>query len=103
LADIMRQAKDALATVVEDMEADGETLPPSVEDDVLPNYDRSRFHDPQILLVPVDVAGRAIRVNISLDEGLLGRIDEIAKRAGLTRSALLAKGARMVIATEAAA
>jgi hypothetical protein len=32
--------------------------------------------------------------------GLLGRIDEIAKRAGLSRSALLAKGARIVIATE---
>jgi len=101
LADVMRQAKDALATAVEDMEADGEALPPAVEDDVLPDYDRSRFHDPRTLLVPVEVAGRAVRVNISLDEGLLGRIDEIAKRAGLSRSALLAKGARMVIATEA--
>ncbi len=99
-ADAMRQAKDALATAVEDMEADGDALPLSTEDDVWPDDDRSRFHDPRILLVPVDVAGRAVRVNISLDEGLLGRIDEIAKRAGLSRSALLAKGARMVIATE---
>jgi metal-responsive CopG/Arc/MetJ family transcriptional regulator len=49
----------------------------------------------------VDVAGRAVRIKVSLDEGLLCRIDEIAKRAGLSRPALLAKGAHMAIATEA--
>jgi metal-responsive CopG/Arc/MetJ family transcriptional regulator len=42
----------------------------------------------------------ALRVNISLDEGLLARIDDVSKRTGLSRSALLARGARMVIATE---
>lgn len=101
-ADVMRQAKDALATAVEDMEQDGEALPPSVEDDVLPDYDRGAFHDPRTLLVPVETAGRALRVNVSLDEGLLARIDDVSKRTGLSRSALLARGARMLIATEIA-
>ncbi|MBV8612316.1 MAG: type II toxin-antitoxin system HicB family antitoxin, partial [Acetobacteraceae bacterium] len=36
-AELMRQAKDALASAVEDMERDGEALPPSIEDDALPN------------------------------------------------------------------
>lgn len=35
-ADVTHQAKDALATAIEDMEHDGETLPPSVEEDALP-------------------------------------------------------------------
>jgi predicted RNase H-like HicB family nuclease len=64
-ADVMRQAKDALATAVEDMEQDGEALPPSVEEDILPDYDRAAFHDPRTLLVPVETTGRALRVNIS--------------------------------------
>lgn len=100
-ADVMRQAKDALASAVEDMQEDGETLPPSIEDDAVPEIDRSNYHDPRTLLVPVETAGRALRVNVSLDEGLLARIDDVSKRTGLSRSALLARGARLVIATEA--
>jgi len=99
-AGVMRQAKDALATAVEDMEQDGEALPPSVEEDALPEYDRAAFHDPRTLLVPVETTGRSLRVNVSLDEGLLARIDDVSKRTGLSRSALLARGARMLIVTE---
>jgi predicted RNase H-like HicB family nuclease len=99
-ADVMRQAKDALASVVEDMEKEHETLPPSIEEDAVPDYDRSPYHDPRALLVPVETAGRALRVNVSLDEGLLARIDDVSKRTGLSSSALLARGARMLIATE---
>jgi predicted RNase H-like HicB family nuclease len=99
-AEVMRQAKDALATAVEDMEKEGERLPPSIEDDTVPDIATGEFHDPRIMIVPVEVVGRATRVNISLDEGLLARIDDVSRRTGLSRSALLARGARMVIATE---
>ena len=99
-AEVMRQAKDALASTVEDMEKDHEALPPSIEEDAVPDYDRSLYLDPRALLVPVETAGRALRVNVSLDEGLLARIDDVSKRTGLSRSALLARGARMLIATE---
>jgi predicted RNase H-like HicB family nuclease len=99
-ADVMRQAKDAIASAVEDMENDKQPLPPSIEEDALPDYDRSLYHDPRALLVPVEAAGRAMRVNVSLDEGLLARIDDVSKRTGLSRSAVLARGARMLIATE---
>jgi predicted RNase H-like HicB family nuclease len=99
-AAVMRQAKEALATAVEDMQADGEILPACLEDDITPTYDKTHFHEPRILAVPVETAGRALRVNISLEEGLLARIDDVAKRTGLSRSSLLARGARMLIATE---
>ena len=99
-SDAMRQAKDALASAVEDMQQDKETLPASVEEDAIPDYDRAGYHDPRALLVPVEVAGRSLRVNISIDEGLLARIDDVSNRTGVSRSSLLAKGARMVIATE---
>jgi len=97
---VMSQAKDALASAVEDMELEGEVLPRSLEDGVTPAYDRAHLHDPRILAVPVETAGRALRVNISLEESLLARIDDVAKRTGQSRSALLARGARLVIATE---
>jgi predicted RNase H-like HicB family nuclease len=101
-AEVMRQAKDALATMVEDLQRDGASLPPSIEEDAVPGYDRGAYHDPRAMLVPVELAGRALRVNVSLDEGLLARIDDVSKRTGLSRSALLARAARMLIATECA-
>jgi len=39
-------------------------------------------------------------VNVSIDEGLLARIDDISRRTGLSRSSLLARGARLIIAAE---
>jgi predicted RNase H-like HicB family nuclease len=102
LPDVITQASDALATAVADMEADGETLPPAVEDggdvqDLPPG-----LHNPILLMVPVEVKTRSVRVNVSLDEGLLARMDAVAVRTGTSRSALLAKGAKLVIAAEAA-
>jgi len=43
-------------------------------------------------------AGRSVRLNISLDAGLVEAIDEAAKARGLTRSAFLASAARDKIA-----
>lgn len=99
-SDIMRQAKDAVATADAYMEQEDEKLPPSIEDDATPDCDRTPYHDPRALLVTVDVAGCALGVNVSLDEGLLARIDDVSKRSCLSRSALLARGARMVITDE---
>ena len=99
---IMRQARDALASGLLDMIEDGKPLPPSVEDDAMPTVDLTLFRNPHLLLVPVEVPGRSVRVNITLDEGLLGRLDEIATRIRSSRSALLARGARTVIAQEIA-
>jgi predicted RNase H-like HicB family nuclease len=54
-----------------------------------------------IILVPlVREAGRATRINISLDRGLLEAIDEAAAARKLTRSAFLASAAREKITSE---
>jgi predicted RNase H-like HicB family nuclease len=103
LANLIPQARDALATVVEDMEANGEALPPAVEDGAQSPILPAGLHSPIMLLVPVEVHTRSVRINVSLDEGLLARMDAVASRTGTSRSALLAKGARMAIATEVAA
>lgn len=55
-------------------------------------------HDPDIdevarLLVRVERPGRAVRLNITLDEGLLARIDRVAKN----RSGFLAEAARRAL------
>jgi predicted RNase H-like HicB family nuclease len=56
-SNVMRQAKDALASVIEDVEKDNEPLPPSIEKDAVPDYDRSHHHDPRTQPVPVETAG----------------------------------------------
>jgi predicted RNase H-like HicB family nuclease len=44
-------------------------------------------------------AGRSVRVNITMDAGLLASIDAAAARRGLTRSAFLAQAAREKISS----
>ncbi len=51
----------------------------------------------------VETPGKSVRLNITLDEGLQARLDQTAARVGRRRSALLAEGARAVIARERAA
>ena len=100
LTELIPQARDALATAIEDMEADGEDLPLAVEDGAQRPALPGELHNPIMLLVAVEVRTRSVRVNVSLDEGLLARMDSVAASTGISRSALLAKGARMVIAAE---
>ena len=47
------------------------------------------------MLVPLLAdPGRTVRVNVTVERGLLEQIDEAAKRRGLTRSGFLAQAAR---------
>lgn len=43
-------------------------------------------------------AGRTVRINVSLDRGLVDQIDDAASKRGLSRSAFLAQAAREKIA-----
>ena len=47
-----------------------------------------------IIAVPVQLPGRAVRINVSIDEGLLQSIDRAAHASGKSRSAFLADAAR---------
>jgi metal-responsive CopG/Arc/MetJ family transcriptional regulator len=50
----------------------------------------------------VEAGGRSVRINVTMDEGLVTRLDKLANRAHASRSGLLARGARMVLAAEVA-
>ena len=52
--------------------------------------------------VPVAVPGKAVKVNVTLDEGLLERIDQAAGDFSGGRSGLLAEGARRLLRERAA-
>jgi predicted RNase H-like HicB family nuclease len=47
-----------------------------------------------VVAVPLDVPGKAVRLNISLDEHLVEQIDRAAAASGQTRSAFLAEAAK---------
>lgn len=47
-----------------------------------------------IVAVPLELPGKSVRLNISLDERLVDEIDRAAAAAGLTRSRFLAEAAK---------
>jgi predicted RNase H-like HicB family nuclease len=52
-----------------------------------------------LVLVPYDPPTRAVRINVTLEESLLARIDRSADAAGETRSGYLAAAARLRMGT----
>jgi predicted RNase H-like HicB family nuclease len=60
LRDVVRQASDALASMVEVMLEEGDVLLPAIEDGASPNFEPGDYDAPCALLVPVEVPGRAV-------------------------------------------
>ena len=94
--EVLRKGAEALAFHVAGMIEDGDPLP------ILRNLTELRsdktFQDDAagavLALVPFDPPGRAVRLNISMDETLLEAVDRAASSAGQSRSAFLAEAAR---------
>jgi predicted RNase H-like HicB family nuclease len=104
LAELVGHARDALASVVGAMEEDGLTLPASVDADPHSSpYELANYVNPHVVIVPVETSGKAARINVTMDESLVARLDSLAERSHASRSALLARGARMVLAAAEAA
>jgi predicted RNase H-like HicB family nuclease len=95
--DIPAQAHDALASAVEDMITNREDLPASVGEGGQEEPNLSGCYNPRFIVVPVEVSGNPVRINVSMDQGLLRRIDSAASRRGMTRSRFLAEGARQLL------
>lgn len=99
---IIPKAAEALAFHVEGLIEDGplppvRTLAQLRKDPVF----REDSAGALIALVPYAPPARAARINITLDESLLERVDRAAEAAGETRSGYLAAAARQRLAVEA--
>ncbi len=90
------KAAEALSFHVAGMAADGDAVPrPRQLDDLMDDPEfREDLKGATVVLVPFELPGRAVRINISIEEHLLAAIDRAAKSEGKSRSAYLAEAAR---------
>ncbi|PSJ56936.1 type II toxin-antitoxin system HicB family antitoxin [Kumtagia ephedrae] len=94
--EVLRKGAEALAFHVAGMIEDGDPLPIARNLSEL-RADNSFSDDSAgaiLALVPFDPPGRAVRLNISMDETLLEAVDRAASAAGQSRSAFLAEAVR---------
>jgi predicted RNase H-like HicB family nuclease len=95
----IRKGTEALAFNVAGMVEDGDALPMlrSLAELKRDRSFRAAARDAALALVPFDLPGRAVRLNISMDENLLTAVDRAAQASGQSRSAFLADAARQRI------
>lgn len=92
----IRRGREALAFHVQGMAEDGDEMPVPRSLTELrkdPEF-REAAEDAVIVSMPVEFPGKAVRVNISMDERLLESVDRAAASSGQSRSAFLAAAAR---------
>ena len=95
---LLAHGRDALPSIVDAMQEDELEFPAGAHGKNAPEgFDASDYDDPRFALLSVDVGGKSVRINVTMDEGLVARLDGFADRAHSSRSALSAKGARMVL------
>lgn len=93
-------AYEALLLHLEGMREDGEQLPaPSNLEDIVSDPENSDAVAFLVVSVP-DAQGKAKRINITIPEETLRRVDAAAKRRGLSRSSFLTRAAQEVMAQE---
>lgn len=92
-------AHDALSLHIKGMLEDGESIPaPSKLEDIMADPDYSDAV--AILVVTVsETKPRSVRVNITVPEDILRKIDVVAKKRGMSRSSFLVNAAQNAIAS----
>lgn len=85
----LRNLSDIAADHLADLANDGEEVPVPTDFDLI-------ARDPEVdeyarALVTVEAPGRTVKISLSIDEGLLARVDHAASKAGLTRSGFFAE------------
>ena len=90
-------AHDALSLHIKGMLEDGDNIPtPSKLEDIMDDPDYSDAA--AILVVSVsEVKPRSVRVNITVPEDMLRKIDYVAKKKGMSRSSFLVHAAKTAI------
>ncbi|WP_430912478.1 type II toxin-antitoxin system HicB family antitoxin [Methylobacterium sp. sgz302541] len=93
---LYRKASEMLAFHIDGLVEDEEPIPAmrSIDEWRRDPAFRAEAETAMIGLIEVDLPGRAVRVNVSLEEALLRRIDRAAEAAGESRSGFLARAAK---------
>ena len=98
LDDALARSAQALAFHVASMAADGEALPELRGIERLRAEEADWLVDGVIAAIPVELPGKAARINISIDETLLKMVDRAAEASGQSRSGFIANAVRQRIA-----
>ena len=100
LDSLYRKAAEMLAFHVGGMLEDGDPLPaPRTLDELRQDSAfREDSEGAMVALLDVELPGKSVRVNISLEESILRRIDRAAEAMGETRSGYLAAAAKARLA-----
>ncbi|MBM3555454.1 MAG: HicB family protein [Alphaproteobacteria bacterium] len=96
LTEAVAMAEEALALYVQYAIERGKKLPEPSPLEYAATFSGSKVVARQ--LVRVEMPGKSVRLSITMDEGLLRRVDRVARQDGLTRSGFLAEGARRMMA-----
>ncbi len=90
LAELIVDARERLLACLEAVEADGEAWP-------TPSPIETFAGQPGVMAIPIDVAvdDPPVRVNVSLGERLVQRLDAAAEARGMTRSGFIAQAVRV--------
>jgi predicted RNase H-like HicB family nuclease len=97
IADLLVTARTSLAEKLKALSDNGESWP-----DATPLEAVQTSPGAVLLLIDIEVDDPPTRVNISIGERLLRRIDAAAQKAGMTRSGFLAQAARVSLGEETA-
>ncbi|RLB55645.1 MAG: CopG family transcriptional regulator [Deltaproteobacteria bacterium] len=92
LDEAVANAKEALEFHVRGMIEDGDKIPNPSDLNLI--MSKPSFKNAVPVLIDVPVVHKNKRVNITIDEGLLAKIDELAAEMGMTRSGFIAVAAR---------
>lgn len=96
--DVIREAGTVLRLHVEALEASGKSVPaPRSYEQVVGSQEvrKAIAAGATAAVVPLLAdGGRSVRINLSMERGLVDQIDAAAKARGLTRSSFLAQAAR---------
>ena len=102
--DVIRKGTEALTFHVAGMIEDGDAMPVlrTLTELKKDREFRTAAKNAVLVMIPFEMPGRAVRLNISMDEHLLDAVDRAAQSAGQSRSAFLADAARRRVRGEAA-
>ncbi len=98
MSDLLVAARTRLADKLKALSDNGESWPEASSIEQV----QARGHPGVVVLIDIEVDDPPTRVNISIGERLLRRIDAAAQKSGMTRSGFLAQSARVALGEEAA-